>query len=610
MAIAFSCPQCGKGYRVKDELAGKPVACKECAAPMRVPAPVAAPAVPHHEAESVAEAALKEAPAEPDSPPDEIEFECPNCIESVKIDAKFAGKQAPCPNCRRIVRVPQPADAKARNWRAADHRPSLARHDDTALEGHWGNTTTTSVVSRDALAEADALRKRRPRPGTPKWKIGLFAGGVALAVVLGVLLLRSHRTAKQREDFLQLAFKAPDAGSSPVIESELHRAAGAFYLRHREPRLADAEREIKMARDKAPPSNPNMTDKTLERTLLLTEIALTQAALGGDAGEVANNTRLPWSKVQPELRRTLNVLNSGIQFPDGGVTLAYERLARALGMSGEKEPIAPALIAIVFEKPEDRAEPLAIIGLEFARLGSEGKERAVALAAQIRSLLGGAAVPAKVIALHLALDQIGQLPAVKPPGDGEPPLDVRLGFAEGYAWRGEMEAAHRVARLPGRFEDRFAAAARIANVVELAAANPELAYAVDLLIQGLGARDLPDWPLIRLAQACNRAGSPSAAGLFDFLQKLPSLSPRSQAVRAWVQFELIRGGSGVPLTEATVQAMTPAHAAGVALAWEALGRQRGAAGDVPASTDAAPEWMRTRALALAGVALGLLEGAR
>ena len=37
MAISFSCPQCGKGYKVKDELAGKTVPCKECAEPIRIP---------------------------------------------------------------------------------------------------------------------------------------------------------------------------------------------------------------------------------------------------------------------------------------------------------------------------------------------------------------------------------------------------------------------------------------------------------------------------------------------------------------------------------------------------------------------------------------------
>lgn len=610
MAIAFSCPQCGKSYRVKDELAGKPVTCKDCKAALRVPAPVAAPAVPDPEAESVAEAALMEAPAAADAPPEEIEFECPNCIEQVKVSIQFAGKQAPCPNCKRIVRVPLPADGKTRDWRAADHRPTLARHDDKSLEGHWGNTTSTSVVSRDALAEADALRKRRPRPGRPKWQIGVFAGGVAIAAALGVLLLRSHRTTKHRDDYLEIALKSPDAASSPIVAAELHREAGEYHMRQREPRLDEAERELRVARDKAPPPNPGMTDKSLERILLITEIALSQAGLGGDSAAVTANTRLPWSKIQPELRRTLTALSSGVPLPDGGITLAFERLARMLGVNGDKEPVAPGLIAIVFPKPEDRIELVATVGLEFARLGAEGKAKAAELAAQLRSQLGGSNVPAKVIALHLVVDQLSQLPSVKPPGDGEPPLDVRLGFAEGLAQRGELDAAQRVARLPGRFEDRFAASTAIANAVEPSAANPELAFAVDLLIQGLGSRDLPDWPLIRLAQTCSRAGSPSGKALFEFLQKMPSLSPRSQAVRAWAQYELLRGSAGPQATEEIVQAMTPAHTAGAVLAWGVLGRQRGAAGEVPSTATAAPEWMRSRALALMGAALGLLEAAR
>src|SRR5207248_2706580 len=149
--------------------------------------------------------------------------ECPNCIEQVAVDAKFAGKQAPCPNCRRVVRVPQLADPRARDWRAADARPTLAKRDtDAAVEGAWGSTTTTSVVSRDALAEADAhLRKARDQ------------------------------------------FAAAEAGGA---------------------------------------------DKAIERVLLLTEIALTQARLGGDKAAADAGARVEWAKLQPELRRTMQAL--------------------------------------------------------------------------------------------------------------------------------------------------------------------------------------------------------------------------------------------------------------------------------------------------------------
>ena len=98
MAIAFSCPECGKQYKVKDELAGKPVTCKTCSAAIRVPVATVAASVPAPEVESLAVEALVEPAADgAAAAPDQIEFECPNCIETVKLDAKFAGKQAQCP---------------------------------------------------------------------------------------------------------------------------------------------------------------------------------------------------------------------------------------------------------------------------------------------------------------------------------------------------------------------------------------------------------------------------------------------------------------------------------------------------------------------------------
>ena len=83
----------------------------------------------------------------------------------------------------------------------------MAKHvDDPHLAGAWGNTTTTSVVSRDALAEADALRNRRIKPGliskTRKIVIVSLAG---LAILIGVILYLSHRTTKHRDDFMQKA---------------------------------------------------------------------------------------------------------------------------------------------------------------------------------------------------------------------------------------------------------------------------------------------------------------------------------------------------------------------------------------------------------------------
>ena len=39
MPIAISCKDCGRDYRLKDELAGKKIKCKDCGATVAVPAP-------------------------------------------------------------------------------------------------------------------------------------------------------------------------------------------------------------------------------------------------------------------------------------------------------------------------------------------------------------------------------------------------------------------------------------------------------------------------------------------------------------------------------------------------------------------------------------------
>jgi DNA-directed RNA polymerase subunit M/transcription elongation factor TFIIS len=612
MAIAFSCPECGKQYKVKDELAGKPVTCKSCSAPIRVPSRTVAASVPSPEVESLAVEALVESAADQaNAPPDEFEFECPNCIETVKLDVKFAGKQAQCPNCKRVIRVPQLTDPKARNWRAADHRPTLAKHvDDPHLAGAWGNTTTTSVVSRDALAEADALRNRRIKPGLiSKTRKIVIVGLAGLAILIGVVLYLSHRTTKHRDDFMQKAITLANETTSPsAVAAEVCRAAAEYKLRDVKPMYSDANRLLKEAHEKFTPADLIAPEKSLDRLLVLTEVVLTQAKLGGEKPQKSDNDKLEWDKLQTDLRRTMSVLvlrPRGSPMPEG-ITMAYERLARSIGLGGGKSPAILGLLGNnVFPNSEDRIEPMAGVALELAALGETGRAKAKELAAQASGFAGTAPPSSKLIALHIMLDL--PLPQAPPPGEGEPQANIRWGYAEGLARRGEIDRARSIARLPGRFEDRFAATVLVAASVDPAAANPDLAACVDLLENELGKRDLPDWPLIRLAQSIGRApSSPVGGQLFAFLQKQEGLSPRSQAVRAWAQYELLRSGAA-PISEAIVQAMTPEHAAGVALAWEALGRHLAVTGGAASTVDGCPQSMRTRPLALAGIALGLLD---
>ncbi|HEY1380899.1 MAG TPA: hypothetical protein VGF55_29130 [Gemmataceae bacterium] len=593
MAIAFKCPSCQQPYKVKDDMAGKRVVCTSCKKPMRVPAPVAAPAVPDHAAEDLAHAALADAPATPaEEAAASITVECPNCIEQVTFPADLAGKQAPCPNCKRIIRVPVPATGK-KDWRTADARPTFAKVTPEADLKDVVSTANMTVVDRESLAEAGALRKReRPRLTTQQKVTRIVIGALVLAlIVVGALLFRTKKTIQRRDDFVQRAVGVVrDNTSLPAgVRAETYRAAGEYVLAQPDGPADAARQHLANARDSL-----TGTDHPFERVALLGRIAVTQADLVGPDDRIRAGNRLDWKKVLTELRYTLDAIDKSPDQRDG-VILVVRGLTRKLGLSGPTDQPAVNTIALkLYDAPGDKADAVAAVGLELLAAGEPGQKKAAELAEQARTMGPEAASMPRVIALHLALKQ--PLPGLREPAGNEPvPPGVRVGCAEGYARRGDVDAARKVAALPGSAEDRFQAH------VALAAAQPgddaDLTAAVKLFADEFKNRDLPGWPLIHLARLCAEAKSPEPAkDLNTALAELANLSPRSQAVRAWAQMELLRSPH-LPASDIAVKAITPETALGSLLAWEVLARRT-----APDSVDGWPE--AARPLGLVGSALG------
>src|SRR5262245_48936354 len=183
MAIKIKCPSCQKVLNVKDSMAGKRGACPNCKFMLSIPAaappasappstpaapsrPPAAPppsppppAAPPEDTESVIAAMLgdekKNGPVET---PKTVEFNCPMCDEPVKMGVAMAAKQVPCPECRRVIKVPLPKQPDKIDWRQAHNRPAGARADNQpAPEGAWGTTVSRGIVSQESLEEAGAL---------------------------------------------------------------------------------------------------------------------------------------------------------------------------------------------------------------------------------------------------------------------------------------------------------------------------------------------------------------------------------------------------------------------------------------------------------------------
>lgn len=547
MPIKFACPHCKKSISAKEHLAGKKVKCPACKEALTVPAPVSAPA----DVEDLAMSVLAEKPAaQPAAEAKPIEFTCPQCDEVVTVPAELAGKQTPCPHCGRIVKVPLPKKVEPKDWRKAPAAgPSAARENleaPAAPEGAWG-TATAGRVSQDALVEAGAIPEERERLTPAQWaKRGALVGVPVL--VLGFLVWWGYgswargKDARAVNQVLTAAKGLRD--KRPEAAAELYRGAGEYFLRTNKPgcgtQARDQFREARqlLASDQARGS---------ERDLLLIELALIQADLGGAGPEVDNDTRLNWTKTSTkmgaqkpgaydEVQETLNHLHA----PEARLA-AIREVSRKLCTRG-KAPLAAGLAALA---PSDdlRAEASAVAGLELWRSDPAGPEAETqarqALEALARAPAGDKPpVSSSLIALCAALDKkelLEKLPAEwrKGPQSEQPP--VVLGVIEGLALRGDAAKAHGLIPRLGGPQDRVQAHLSIAAA--LAAKQPEearkeLEEAAQEVAQH--GRNVSPWLVLRLIELGGRTGLAEQT-----LQPLPA-AVADPGLRGWAQLEVLR----------------------------------------------------------------------
>ena len=109
--IEFTCRHCGKGYHVKEELAGRQTTCPACGhlvivpylpPALRMPPPVP-PVVPSNQEAS---ATSVSAPQMTERSNAVIKFACTACRKSYQVREKFAGRQTKCPACGQLLVVP------------------------------------------------------------------------------------------------------------------------------------------------------------------------------------------------------------------------------------------------------------------------------------------------------------------------------------------------------------------------------------------------------------------------------------------------------------------------------------------------------------------------
>ncbi|HEV3115824.1 MAG TPA: hypothetical protein VGY58_02145 [Gemmataceae bacterium] len=613
MPIKFSCPHCRKALSVKDHLAGKKAQCPACKKTLTIPTAARTPLSTPVDVEALAAAALAEELKAPTPPAEQatIEFKCYYCDEQVRVSADLAGKQTPCPECRRIIKVPLIEKTQPKDWRNVDTRlPAGARRDvGPAPEGAWD--TASVGVSRQALVEAQAIPQTRPRLTVAQWiKRGSAVAATILLVGVAAWMVTSYVARNRQNQALAKALQyleVPDKVSTETA-AEVHRAAAEYYLRTGNRGSAEQARnhfqQARAAILQAAKLEP------VAREIFLIDLALGQIDLGGDKPEIDQETRLPWDDADKEVRQTIQNLSS----PEGRGE-ALRQITRKF--VGKNQGMRAAALASLF--PEQGPELLAIVGLEMFRAKQQPLAETLAnlaqekIASQQPSQEGEPKPPSaptapSLIALWLALGKPDKAAAAAPPAAAEKERDlaILIGNVAGLTYQGNLTQVRQRLSAMSAPEERFAALMAVAlaaeGVDQAVAARPELESALGLVENELKGASVAAWQLVHLARTGVKAG------LEERVQATARLVPEP-ATRGLMQWAVLQGRLAKSNERADdlmqiVDANTPAHAK----AQEMIARHNARHGQAGPTLKAVEGWEeKLQPLGYAGVALGLQD---
>lgn len=521
MAIKFSCPHCKKALSVKDQLAGKRGACPGCKKVITIPAPVAA--AHHEDVEALAREAFADDPAAgPTEDTRTIDFTCPMCDEPVKVVYDLGGKQTPCPACRRIIKVPMPVKFEPKDWRKVQARgPSMAKREtEAAPEGAWGSVMSSGAVSRETLVETGAIVEEVDEDASrQRWeRISFIGAGVIAVALVGLLVVRFTRSGKA-DDLMARAVAIASAESSPLSAEQaavVYWASGEYQLKSGNPDAAQkAVEQFQLARGALARAN------SLERDVMLGEMAGALIDAGGDKAQADTGTALEWGKALEGARQALEQIHTPEARLDA-VRLVTRKLiernqARAAqSLAGRLGGAAPA-------KPgsgvNSNAELVAVVALELYRAGNQKEAQALAdsltpAKPPPKGAPGKTAPPTPAqTALAVVLDR--PKPEIrktgKPGEEKENPEDVEnlvLGTAEGLALKKEIvQAQQLLSNAPPLV--RFKGLVALAQLADKAD-TVDLTAALDLA-DGEARTAASSWKFFRLIQLASENGQPDRA---------------------------------------------------------------------------------------------------
>lgn len=588
MPIRFACPECKAAFQAPDHLAGKPVACPKCKKKITVPldgakspgsppaeAPVptksAASAPPQddvvtRESQEAVEAFMSaERESDEASKATLIELACPFCDEQIKFPLDMGGKQAPCPECSRIVKIPMPKRTDAGSWRAnVKQGPSAVRRDlDPAPEGIQGGAKVE--VSRESLEEADALLSRRPKVVVPirqriRQAVTIGLVGIGVAGVLGTFWwIRSGQQTLLKLDQVVREGEAQirDDKDFPARAKMLYQLVAVEALvpysnevnnlpkKYTDPALAEFRKEKEAAGSDVEALAPlDPSQGAMIRALLL---------MGGTKEEARSGKKANWDDIQQRIGASYALMT----WPEFRLSV-WRHTVKFLVQAKESKR-ALALLNTAFADPKrrnrlgeevaEKMDAAGILGHELLANGDrEGALQALALVLPPGARVNPSEVGEYVISLVIALgDQSQRLPGGTL--DGE--LDSQiLGRVRGYALIGEptrLEAAMKV----GSKTPSLGFRAR----VELAISKPD-----DANVRGQLAKDVLAFaPRPEAQSAILRwsefvgPGELDAESLGKLFASMPGEGAFDREFRAWSHFVLSERKHGATFGTSTEQ---------------------------------------------------------
>lgn len=571
------------------------------------------------DAEAIAAAALADAPppkaTAPVAAPTTIDFKCPQCDEAVKMGIEMAGKQAPCPLCKRIIKVPQLVKVEPKDWRKTDTKlPSGARRDtDTAPEGAWGSATTVSNVSRGALLEANAIPEKK-EPRTLRQK--MFWPSVAVVVVAvgigGFLWIGGLLAHNKEEKALALALEYVDGqGKKPQLDPlaacEVLRGAGEYHARNNDNQYAREYMQAARGQLSAAEASHEREARALDLAVAQTALILSPAQI--EKAKIRREAEREQERGFKEVERTLLLIHAPEARAEAIRQITRKLIAKDLGTQ------APRLVAEV--SGGNRLDEAAIVALELWRADKnrEADELADQLLKSITPPVNpkGPAGPKTAIA---APALVALCLVLKKPGDTVEALKIKLGNdkatqlgqIEGLARRNEADKARALA-------DPSIDAQAVLAAVGLEKTPPETADAETVLKWAEDKKNFEEepankpycWSLWRLTRLAARANKPELATQLANSIPDPQLRARAKLEALRARLDHASGKAGDDWAN-QIDAQAPAHAVGQ----EEVARHNARHGQGGALMKAIGGWQpeALRPFGYLGVALGIQDGAQ